>query len=184
MVVLQRAELRRNRAIYILAIVLAASVIAMAVTRYAEASEPSRIALVALAMTGVAALILSVIQLYAFPRRSHVLLAHRGAEMVIATNALHESFKLRFLRDVLADSISSFSDEERARWKFLEEDGYYAALLVRNAKKVLVLRLCTMIFDDVFAVDATNRWEHHDSSNTAEPAFPKGEMPRLKAWSP
>ncbi len=26
-----------------------------------------------------------------------------------------------------------------------------------------MLRLCTMIFDDVFVADRNNRWEHHDS---------------------
>ena len=72
------------------------------------------------------------------------------------------------------------SDEDRVRWKTLEDDGYYPALCVRNPKKLLILRLCTMVFDDVFAVDASNRWEHHDSASTAEPSFAKGERPRLK----
>ena len=102
--------------------------------------------------------------------------------MIIATNALHEGFKLRFLRDILNDNVAVLSDEDRAQWKFLEDDGYYPALSVRNPKKILILRLCMMVFDDVFAVDPSNRWEHHDSSSTAEPAFARGEMPHLKTW--
>jgi hypothetical protein len=43
----------------------------------------------------------------------------------------------------------------------------------------VLLRLCMMIFDDVFVADRNNRWEHHDSSSTAEPSFSKREMPRL-----
>jgi hypothetical protein len=39
-----------------------------------------------------------------------------------------------------------------------------------------------MIFDDVFVVDRNNRWEHHDSSSTAEPSFSKREMPPLTSW--
>jgi hypothetical protein len=39
-----------------------------------------------------------------------------------------------------------------------------------------------MMFDDVFAVDSNNRWEHHDSASTAEPSFSKADMPRLRAW--
>ena len=94
---------------------------------------------------------------------------------------LHEGFKLRFLRDVLGEHVASFTDEERARWKPLEEDGFYATLYIRNARKVMMLRLCTMIFDDVFVADRNGRWEHHDSSRTAEPSFSKRETPRLKS---
>ena len=182
MVVLQRTDLSRNRLLYFLTIILGMASIVTAAALYAQSTDLVRAALLILAGVGVAALILCLIQLYAFPNRSHVLLVNRGGEMIIATNALHEGFKLRFLRDVLADSVSVLSDEERARWKFLEADGYFPALCVRNPKKVLVLRLCTMVFDDVFAVDASNRWEHHDSASTAEPSFAKADMPPLKAW--
>ena len=102
--------------------------------------------------------------------------------MIVATNALHEGFKLRFLRDILGENVASFSDEDRARWKPLENDGFYAAFAVRNVRKLIMLWLCTMVFDDVFAVDRNNRWEHHDASNTAEPTYSKREMPRLTSW--
>src|SRR5262245_28697944 len=182
MVVLQRTELARNRLIYILAIILALATLSTSVALYAQSGDFARLVFVLLGVVAVAALILSLLQLYALPRRSHVVLVHRGDEMVIATNALHEGFKLRFLRDVLAEQVSTFSDEERARWKPLEADGYYPALYVRNPKKILILRLCMMIFDDVFAVDASNRWEHHDSASTSEPSFSRAEMPRVRAF--
>jgi hypothetical protein len=183
MVVLQRTELRRNRLIYFLTIVLAISSMTVAVSLYSQStSDIVHAALVILAGIGILSLILCLIQLYAFPGRSHVLLVHRGDEMIIATNALHEGFKLRFLRDVLTDNVSTLTDEERARWKFLEADGYYPALCIRNPKKILMLKLCTMIFDDVFAVDAKNRWEHHDCSSTSDPSFANADMPPLKVW--
>jgi hypothetical protein len=182
MVVLQRSELARNRVIYFLTIVLSGAALVAAISLYSQTSQILDMGLIVLGLVAVAALVLSLIQLFAFPRRSHVLLVQSGDEMVIATNALHEGFKLRFLRDVLSDSVSAISDAERARWKFLEDDGYFPTLYVRNPKKVLILRLCTMLFDDVFEVDRSNRWEHHDSSSTADPSFAKGEMPRLKAW--
>jgi hypothetical protein len=182
MVVLQRTELGRTKLVYFLTIILAMAAIIAAAAPYSRVSETARAALIVLGLVGALALVLSLLHLYAFPKRSHALLVHHGAEMIIATNALHEGFKLRFLRDVLSENVTSLSDEERARWKFLESDGYYPALCIRNPKKVLVLRLCTMVFDDVFAVDASNRWEHHDCASTAEPTFAKGEMPRLKAW--
>jgi hypothetical protein len=182
MVVLPRTELGRTRLLYFLTIILGAAAVVMASLFYSQVSESYRIVLILLGITGIVALALSLLQMYAYPRRSHALLVHRGTEMIIATNALHEGFKLRFLRDVLSDNVSSLSDEERARWKFLEADGYYPALYVRNPKKILILRLCTMLYDDVFAVDASHRWEHHDCASTSEPTFAKGEMPRLKVW--
>src|SRR5678815_2074633 len=182
MVVQQRTELGRIRFLYFLTLVLATSAVVTAVTLYSDASENLRIALVALGAVGLVALVLTLLQLYTFPKRSHALLLQCGPEMIIATNALHEGFKLRFLRDILSDSVTTLSDEDRVRWKSLEADGYYAALCIKNPKKLIILRLCTMLFDDVFAVDVSNRWEHHDSASTAEPSFAKGERPRLKAW--
>jgi hypothetical protein len=182
MVVQQRTELVRTRVLYFLTLILATTAIVTSVSLYSQANDNVRSALVVLGLVGVIALLLALLQIYAFPRRSHVLLVHRGTEMIIATNALHEGFKLRFLRDVLSENMSAITDEDRERWKFLEADGYYPALCVRNPKKLLILRLCAMVFDDVFAVDVNDRWEHHDSSSTAEPSYAKGEMPRLKAW--
>jgi hypothetical protein len=182
MVVLQRTELGRIRLLVFLTIILATTMLVASGTLYSQVSENMRVVFVILGGVGLVALVLALLQLYVYPRRSHVLLLQRGSEMIVATNALHEGFKLRFLRDVLTDSVTALSDEDRARWKTLEADGYYAALCIRNPKKVLILRLCTMLFDDVFAVDASNRWEHHDSASTAEPSFAKGERPRLKRW--
>ena len=182
MVVLQRTELGRIRLLVFLTIILATTMLVASGALYSQVSENMRIVLVILGGVGLVALALALLQLYVYPRRSHVLLLHRGSDMIIATNALHEGFKLRFLRDVLTDSVTALSDEDRARWKTLEADGYHPALCIRNPKKVLILRLCTMLFDDVFAVDASNRWEHHDSASTAEPSFAKGERPRLKRW--
>jgi len=182
MVVLQRTELGRMRLLFLLTVVLSTTAVVAAVTLFSQAGENLRIALIVLGAVGLLALVLSLLQLFVHPKRSHALLVQRGNEMIIATNSLHEGFKLRFLRDVLSENVAALSDEERARWKVLESDGYYPALCVKSPRKVLILRLCTMLFDDVFAVDASNRWEHHDSASTAEPSFAKGERPRLKTW--
>jgi len=181
MVVVQRNEVSRNRFLNFLTIVLAAVVLAGTVFSFSGRSQPAQLGLTLLALMALIAIVLSVLQLYVHPRRSQVLLFHRGDEMIIATNALHEGFKLRFLRDILSEHVTAFSDEERARWKNLEADGFYATLYVQNVRKVMMLRLCTMIFDDVFVADRNDRWEHHDSSSTAEPSYSRREMPRLKS---
>ena len=182
MVVLQRNEVTRNRLLYILTIILSAVVLANILTSFPQTSGILQILYVLVGAIAALVSVLSVVQLYAHPRRSQVLLFHRDGEMMVATNVIHEGFKLRFLRDILGENVTSFSDEDRARWKTLEEDGFYAALCVRNVRKLIMLRLCTMIFDDVFVSDRHNRWEHHDSSSTSEPSHSNRQMPRLTGW--
>jgi hypothetical protein len=182
MVVVQRNEVSRNKVIYFLAIVLSAVVLADGLMNFSQASQVGQAIYVLLGLTALLAIVLSIIQLFAHPKRAQVLLIQREDDMVVATNALHEGFKLRFLRDILGENVASFSDEDRARWKPLENDGFYAAFAVLGVRKLIMLRLCTMIFDDVFAVDRSNRWEHHDASNTPEPTYSKREMPPLTSW--
>ncbi len=182
MVVLQRNEVSRNRVLCFLTINLSAVILAGTAIRFSGASQAMRVLFVLLGGVAVVAAGLSFLQLYGHPKRSQVLLFQNDEEIVVATNALHEGFKLRFLRDILGEHVTAFSDEDRARWKSLEADGYYATLYVRNVRKLIMVRLCMMIFDDVFVADRNNRWEHHDSSSTAEPSFSKREMPRLTGW--
>ena len=182
MVIVQRNEVSRNRVLQILAIILSAVVLAATISNFAQSSEVVQAVYVLLGAIATVTVVLALIQLLAHPRRSQVLLFHRDDEMVVATNALHEGFKLRFLRDILGDHVTSFTDEDRARWKSLESDGFYAALYVRSVRKLIMVRLCTMIFDDVFIADRNDRWEHHDSSRTAEPSYSKREMPPLTSW--
>ena len=182
MVVLQRNEVSRSRLLFFLTIILAAFTLIAVVLNFSRASQPAQLALVPLGAVAVIAIFLSFLQLYVHPKRSQVLLFQNDGEIVVATNALHEGFKLRFLRDILGENVSAFSDEDREKWKSLEADGFYATLYVRNVRKLIMLRLCMMIFDDVFVADRNNRWEHHDSSSTAEPSFSKREMPPLTTW--
>ena len=182
MVVVQRNEVSRNRVVYILTIILSVIVLSGIAAEFSQSSQPVQVLCVVLGAIALLAIALSLIQLFAHPKRSQVLLFQRDDEMVLATNAVHEGFKLRFLRHILGEQVTSFTDEDRLRWKSLESDGFYAALYVRNVRKVIMLRLCTMIFDDVFVADRNNRWEHHDSSSTAEPSYSKREMPPLTTW--
>jgi hypothetical protein len=168
-VVQQRSEIGRNRTLHFLVILLAAAVLAGVISRYPATGGPGRLVLLLLAVLSLAGVAIAAIQLYAYPKRSQVLLFHLEDRMIAATNNQHEGYKLRFLRDILGDSVRSFSDEERLTWKELEADGYYPALIVKNPRKILMLRLCTMVFDDVFVVDRSGRWEHHDASNTPNP---------------
>ena len=182
MVVQTRTDVRRNRLLYILTIILSIAVLITAFLQYSESSDGMRAVFLILSIAGLISIVLCAVQLYGLPHRSSVILIHKGDEMIVATNATHEGYKFRFLRDVMSENMVNFSDADRARWKFLESDGYFPALCIRNPKKLLVLRLCTMAFDDVYFIDSTNRWEHHDSSNTSEPTFSTPEKPQIREW--
>jgi phage shock protein PspC (stress-responsive transcriptional regulator) len=182
MVVVQRNEVSRARVLGWLTILLSAVVLGGIARIYSNQSDFIRFLLVLLGAGAVITVVLAVIQLYSHPKRSQVLVFHHDDEMVLATNAVHEGFKLRFLRDILGENVFAFSDQERARWKGLEADGFYATLYVRSVRKLIMVRLCTMIFDDVFIADRNGRWEHYDCSRTPEPSFTKPDMPALKSW--
>jgi len=182
MVIQQRSELRRNRVLYFVSLILAFTVVGGVTWEYARVIPTLQTVLAILALLAIGTIVLASIQLYSSPKRSHAVIIQRENDMVIATNAVHEGFKLRFLRDVLSENVFSFSDTDREMFRPLEADGYYPSLVVRNVRKVLLLRLCTLLFDDVYCVDPTDRWEHYDSSNTSEPSFHKREMPRFRAW--
>jgi len=183
MVVVQRNEFRRHQLVLLLTIVLSVITLISIVLNFSGASQAAQLGFGVLALAAVFAIFLAVLQLYVTPKRSQVVLfQNEDEEHVIATNAIHEGFKLRFLRDILGENVTAFTDEDRQRWKTLETDGFYATLYIRNVRKLIIMRLCTMIFDDVFIADRNNRWEHHDSSNTAEPSFSKREMPPLTTW--
>jgi len=183
MVVQTRTDVRRNRLLYILTIILSIAVLITAILQYSESSDSMRAVFLVLSLAALLSIVLSAFQLYGLPRRSSVILIHKGDEMVVATNATHEGYKFRFIRDVLSENMTNLSDADRAQWKFLEDDGYFAALCIRNPKKLLVLRLCTMAFDDVYFIDSTNRWEHHDCSSTSEPTFSTPEKPQIRGWN-
>src|SRR5689334_1275295 len=101
MVVMQRNEVRRSRTIFFLTMILSVLALAVVVLNFSAASGATRVSLGALAIISLDATVLSLLQVYTYPKRSQVLLFQNDEEIVIATNALHEGFKLRFLRDIL-----------------------------------------------------------------------------------
>ena len=169
MVVLPRSELRRNQWAGVLTCVLALAVLAGIPSAYAAAGEGARVGVILLALAAVAAAGLSVMQILAHRRGSRAVIFHESGHFVIATNLLHEGYKLRYFRDVLNEQITSFTDEERDRWRVLERVGFHPVFKVSRVRKPVLLALCFMVFDDVFVVDHTRRWDYFDSRSTSEP---------------
>src|SRR5437868_6926629 len=120
MVIQQRTDVSRNRILYFLTLILASAILVEAFARYSQVSPTAQLLFLLLGASAFAAIVLALVQIYSLPKRSHALIIHRGdEEMVLATNVVHEGFKLRFLRDVLHEHVFSFSDEDRERYKSL-----------------------------------------------------------------
>lgn len=171
MVVLPRSEIKRSKLGAILTLIVAVFAIASAWASFGGAGTGGRIVLVLVTLAAVAAIALALIQILANRHRSRAVIFHDGEQFVVATNHLHEGFKLRFFRDILNENITSFSDEERERWNALNRVGYHAVFRIHNVRKPVLLPLCFMVFDEVFTVDHSRRWDYFNSTNTSEPTF-------------
>src|SRR5215813_3772920 len=105
MVIQTRRETQRNRVLYFLSLILSVTVLIGVFQQYAQSSPAMQALLIVLAAAAAGAILIAIPQLYAFPKRSHALIIQRDGDMIIATNAVHEGFKLRFLRDVLNEHV-------------------------------------------------------------------------------
>src|SRR5262245_25785986 len=108
MVVVQRNEISRARVVCFLTIFLSIAVLIDVFLIFSGRSQPVQLVLFLFGIAASTAIVLSIIQIYSSPKRSQLILFHREDEMVVATNAIHEGFKLRFLRDVLGENVTSF----------------------------------------------------------------------------
>src|SRR5436309_14516663 len=101
MVVVQRNEVSRNRVLYILTVILSGVVLSGVGVTFSQTSEPVQVLLVLLGAIPVVAVVLSLIQLFAHPKRSQVLLLQLDDEMVLTITAVDEGYVLPFLRVLL-----------------------------------------------------------------------------------
>ncbi len=171
MVVLGRNEINRVRFGCMLNILMSAAVLVVVGMTFSGSSEGTQVVLLLMGLAAITGLLLSVLQVWSHRIRSKAVIFHQGEDMVIATNHLHEGFKLRFFRDILTEDLINFSDEDRNKWSVLTREGFHPVLKIRNARKTLILPLCHMIFDDVFVFDHTERWDHYDCGSTSTPTY-------------
>lgn len=171
MVVLPRSEIRRSQIAALLAIVLSLVVLAGVFSSFSGAGEAARVGMILLSIAALATIVLSMVQILAHRATNQAVIFHEGDHYVIATNSLHEGYKLRFFRDTLNEQITSFSDDEREQWNVLERVKFHAVFKVHGVRKTVLLPLCFMVFDEVFVVDHTRRWDYFNSRNTSEPTF-------------
>ena len=113
MVVLQRSDVSRARVLNWLTIILSMAVFGGALRSFPGQSDGVKFVLLILAAMSVVAIVLGALQIFGRPPRSQALFFHTDDETVIATNALHEGFKLRFLRDILGENVVVLQDEQK-----------------------------------------------------------------------
>ena len=171
MVVLPRSEIKRAQLGGMLTCILGAAVLGGVLFNFAGASELVRVGMTLLAIVALVAIGLSLLSILSHRRNNQAVLFQDEDHFVVATNHLHEGYKLRFFRDILNEKIVSFTDAEREHWKVIEQFGFHAVFNVHDVRKPVLLPLCFMVFDEVFVVDHTRRWDYFNSKNTSEPTF-------------
>jgi hypothetical protein len=169
MVFFTRRQVNRMRTGQGLALLLSAVVLVGVVRSYSSADELAQMILLVLGGLSLAMIGIAVVQLISFRGPSKVILFHQPEQMVIATNQLYDSFKLRYFRDMLNDNLYHFSDSERQEWSALKEEGFHAVFKVRETRKTQLLPMLCLLFDQVYVLDHTNRWDYFDCQNTSEP---------------
>jgi len=155
----------------ILTIILAIAMLVGVASEFGSASEAGRVGLTLLGLVALGAGIFSAIQIWANRGFSQVVIFTEPGHFVIATSSLHEGYKLRFFRDVLNENITSFTDSEREHWSVLEQVAFHPVFKVHSVRKQVLLPLCFMVFDEVFVVDHSRRWDFFNSRNTSEPTY-------------
>jgi hypothetical protein len=171
MVVLPRSEIKRTQIGGVLTCILGVVVLAGTLANFAGASELVQVGMILLVIVALAAMALSVLGALSHRRNSKAVLFQEDDNFIVATNHLHEGYKLRFFRDILNEKIVSMTDAEREHWKVIEQFGFHAVFNVQHVRKPVLLPLCFMVFDEVFLVDHTRRWDYFNSQNTSEPTF-------------
>ena len=171
MVVVARSEIKRIRIVSILTLILTVAVLFGVISNFSDKSEPLQAVLIALGLVALVAAPLAGIQLWLDRGPSKAVIFNSGDQMVIATNQLHQGFKLRLFRDLLSEHMVAFSDEERERWSVLTKEGFHPVFIMNNVRKTFLLPICFMVFDEVFMTDGSGRWDYYDCRNTSEPTF-------------
>jgi hypothetical protein len=171
MVVVPRSEVKRTQIAGLITCVLALIVLFGTLSNFQGASDGAQVGMFLLSIVCLAGIFLSIVAILSHRGNGEAILFQEGDQFAFATNQLHAGFKLRFLRNVLDEHVVSFSDEEREHWKVLEPHGFHAVFKIQKARKTLLLPLCFMLFDDVFVVDHTRRWDHYNSKSTSEPTY-------------
>ena len=95
MVVQTRTDVRRNRLLYILTIILSIAVLITAFLQYSESSDGMRAVFLILSIGALISIVLSAFQLYGLPHRSSVILIHKGDEMIVARGGFDLGTKCR-----------------------------------------------------------------------------------------
>ena len=171
MVVLPRSEIKRAQVGGVLTCILGGVVLVEILSNFVGASELVQVGMTLLAIVALGAIVLSVLGALSHRRNSRAVIFQEEDHFVMATNHLHEGYKLRFFRDVLNEKIVTFTDAEREHWKVIEQFGFHAVFGIKDIRKPVLLPLCFMVFDEVFVVDHTRMWDYFNSKNTSEPTF-------------
>ncbi len=171
MVFFSRREINRMRTGQMLGMLLGLTVLVVVARGFSQSNPTGQFFFILIALVALATIAIALIQLLTYRGSSKAILFHQDDKMIIATNHLHDGYRLRFFRDLLNDNITAFSDAEREQWSALTKEGFNAVFKIHGVRKPFILPMLFLVFDEVFVSDHTNRWDYFDCRNTSEPTY-------------
>ncbi len=171
MVFFSRREINRMRTGQMLGMLLGLTVLVIVARGFSQSNPTGQFFFILIALVALATIAIALIQLLTYRGSSKAILFHQDDKMIIATNHLHDGYRLRFFRDLLNDNITAFSDAEREQWSALTKEGFNAVFKIHGVRKPFILPMLFLVFDEVFVSDHTNRWDYFDCRNTSEPTY-------------
>jgi hypothetical protein len=171
MVFFSRREINRMRTGNMLGVLLALTVLVSVARGFSQRNQIGQFLFIVIGLVALATIALALVQLFSYRGSTKAILFHQDDKMIIATNHLHDGYRLRFFRDLLNDNITAFSDDEREQWSALKKEGFNAVFKIHGVRKPFILPMLFLVFDEVFVSDHTNRWDYFDCRNTSEPTY-------------
>ena len=171
MVFFSRREINRMRTGQMLGMLLGLTVLVIVARGFSQSNPTGQFFFILIGLVALATIAIALIQLLTYRGSSKAILFHQDDKMIIATNHLHDGYRLRFFRDLLNDNITAFSDAEREQWSALTKEGFNAVFKIHGVRKPFILPMLFLVFDEVFVSDHTNRWDYFDCRNTSEPTY-------------
>ncbi len=171
MVFFSRREINRMRTGHMLGLLLGLAVLVSVARGFSQSNQVGQFISIVIGLVALATIGIALIQIFSYRGSSKAILFHQDESMVIATNHLHDGYRLRFFRDLLNDHITAFSDEERDQWSSLTKEGFHAVFKIHDVRKPFILPMLFLVFDEVFVSDHMNRWDYFDCRNTSEPTY-------------
>ncbi len=171
MVVVQRSEITWYRVLSLWAFVFSVSILTWTRLGFRE-TEFSKVTVIVLTLFSLVIMTSSLIGLWRFRRRSKVILFKQGPETLLySSQPIEDGYKFRLFRDVIGEKIVNRYHTDDPESLPVQVKGFELVLVFSDANMPMILRLCQLLFDDVYMNDPEHVWIRYDSGSDSEPSI-------------